>query len=112
MGVISKMTGVEIDVGGDEEAPAEEEPLGLGDEEAPAEEELGGEEELPGNRGVYEALKDEEVELQEDEDDENLEEQITNRIAKRVAARLVKESRQDKMAEQLAERITRRLKNG
>ena len=111
MGVVSRMTGVDIDVGGEEEAPEEELPVEEPVEEFPEE---GGEEELPPGNRTYEALEKEEIELKEDEDegDEKLEEKLTNKIARRVAARLVKESRQDKMAEQLAERITRRLKNG
>ena len=115
MSVVSRMTGVDIAVGDESEEEVPEEGL---PEEEPLED-LEGEEELPpGNRGMYEELEGEEIELQEDEDedkdngDEKLEEKLTNEIARRVAARLVKESRQDKMAEHLAERITRRLKNG
>jgi len=119
MGVVSRMTGVDIDVGG--EAEGEEElPIDEPVDEFP---EVGGEEEElpPGNKMAYEALDKENIELQEDEDeddpdadktDEGLEERLTNRIVRRVAARLVKESRSDKMASKLAERIVRRLKNG
>jgi len=120
MGVVSRMTGVDIDVGGEGEEE-EEMPLDEPVDEFP---EVGGEEEeLPPGNKMYEKLENENIELQEDEEeedpdakddktDEGLEERLTNRIVRRVAARLVKESRSDKMASKLAERIVRRLKNG
>tara|TARA_Y100000034_G_scaffold17065_2_gene18588 strand:+ start:1243 stop:1836 length:594 start_codon:yes stop_codon:yes gene_type:complete len=108
MGVVSRMTGVDIDVGGEAEGE-EDMPLDEPIDEFP--EEGGEEEELPPGNEMYEDLEKEDIELQEDEDEKGSKD-LEERLARRVAARLVKESRSDKMASRLAERIVRRLKNG
>jgi len=108
MGVVSRMTGVDIDVGGEAEGE-EDMPLDEPIDEFP--EEGGEEEELPPGNEMYEDLEKEDIELQEDEDEKGSKD-LEERLARRVASRLVKESRSDKMASRLAERIVRRLKNG